>query len=165
MKINKYKLKREFIPFAIFYLLFDIIVIGTVVIGMSQTANITEFTDRVIEIAKGFVDNITSFKFLTAIFTDFFTFVKLSFYTLIATIILFIVWKVKNSSNSEYEGIENGSSDWAKDGEEFEKLSDGREVLNKKDGFILSKTHRLGTDLKKVLINKNILVVGRIRCR
>ena len=35
--------------------------------------------------------------------------------------------------------------------------------LNKKSGFILSKDHYLGTDLKKVLINKNVLVVGRIR--
>lgn len=43
------------------------------------------------------------------------------------------------------------------------KTSDGRELLNKKSGFILSKDHYLGTDLKKVLINKNVLVVGRIR--
>ena len=48
-------------------------------------------------------------------------------------------------------------------GEEYEKTSDGRELLNKKSGFILSKDHYLGTDLKKVLINKNVLVVGRIR--
>ena len=40
----------------------------------------------------------------------------------------------------------------------------GREILNRKSGFILSKDHYLGTDLKKVLINKNVLVVGRIRC-
>lgn len=79
-------------------------------------------------------------------------------------VVAFIFWKLKNWGKSEYEGIENGSSDWAKDGEEFEKLPDGREVLNKKEGFILSKDHRLGTDLKKVLINKNILVVGRIWC-
>ena len=38
------------------------------------------------------------------------------------------------------------------------------DLLNKKSGFILSKDHYLGTDLKKVLINKNVLVVGRIRC-
>ena len=80
------------------------------------------------------------------------------------TIILFIAWKIKFAGESEYDGIESGSSDWAKHGEEYEKTSDGRELLNKKSGFILSKDHYLGTDLKKVLINKNVLVVGRIRC-
>ena len=72
--------------------------------------------------------------------------------------------KIKFAKTSEYEGIENGSSDWAKHGEEFAKTSDGREILNRKSGFILSKDHYLGTDLKKVLINKNVLVIGRIGC-
>ena len=77
---------------------------------------------------------------------------------------MFIIWKIKFAPTSEYDGKESGSSQWSKHGEEFDKLSDGREVLNKKEGFILSKDHYLGTDLRKVLINKNILVVGRIWC-
>ena len=40
------------------------------------------------------------------------------------------------------------------------KLPNGSEILNRKSGFILSKNHYLGTDLKKVAINKNILVIG-----
>ena len=66
----------------------------------------------------------------------------------------------KKSKTSEYEGIEQGSSDWSKGGEEFDKLPNGSEILNRKSGFILSKNHYLGTDLKKVAINKNILVIG-----
>ncbi|MEG1008861.1 MAG: hypothetical protein RSF67_03430, partial [Clostridia bacterium] len=63
----------------------------------------------------------------------------------------------------DFQGIEHGSSEWSKDGEEFNKLSDGTEILNKKDGFIISRKHFIGTDQRKVKINKNILVVGRIR--
>lgn len=66
----------------------------------------------------------------------------------------------KKEKKGEYEGKEHGSSAWAKDDEEFEPTADGKEILNKTHGFILSKTHYLGTDLKKVAINKNILVFG-----
>lgn len=66
----------------------------------------------------------------------------------------------KKEKKGEYEGKEHGSSAWAKDDEEFEPTPDGKEILNKTHGFILSKTHYLGTDLKKVAINKNILVFG-----
>ena len=60
----------------------------------------------------------------------------------------------------DYQGEEHGSSEWSKNGEEFKKFPDGSEILNKKDGFILSRNHYLGTDGKKVKINKNILVFG-----
>lgn len=60
----------------------------------------------------------------------------------------------------EYQGEEHGSSAWSKNGEEYRKLPDGTYVLNKSEGFILSKTHYLGTDPKKVKVNKNILVFG-----
>lgn len=62
--------------------------------------------------------------------------------------------------NHEYQGEEHGSSAWSKNGEEFKKLPDGTYVLNKSEGFILSRYHYLGTDPKKVKVNKNILVFG-----
>lgn len=156
------KLWREFIPFLIVYALFDIIIVGSLCI----CASVAKETGENIFSAciEGLIKNITNFKFITAIFVDFLGFIKSSLWTLIITIILFIAWKIKFAGESEYDGIESGSSDWAKHGEEYEKTSDGRELLNKKSGFILSKDHYLGTDLKKVLINKNVLVVGRIRC-
>ncbi len=164
MKINKYKLKREILPFVIFYIISEIFIVSNIVVSLHDAGQDADLVKKITSIFTNFVSNITSFKFLGAIFVDFFGFLNISFWALIIVAILFIAWKIKNSNNSEYDGIENGSSDWAKDGEEFDKLPDGREVLNKKQGFILSKDHRLGTDLKQVLINKNILVVGRIRC-
>lgn len=115
----------------------------------------------IIEVFKNFMPTLTSFKFLQAIFIDFVGFLTASLYTLIGFVVLFIVWLFKNSSKGDYHGIENGSSEWSRGGEEFAKLPDGSEILNRKQGFILSKNHYLGTDLKKVKINKNILVVGR----
>ena len=60
----------------------------------------------------------------------------------------------------DYQGEEHGSSAWSKGGEEYRKLPDGSQILNKTDGFILSRNHYLGTDPKKVKVNKNILVFG-----
>ncbi len=54
----------------------------------------------------------------------------------------------------EYDGIENGSSDWCVNGEEYKTLS------NKK-GIILAEREYLPVDKRG---NVNVLVVGRIRC-
>ena len=42
----------------------------------------------------------------------------------------------------------------------IEEDSHGTYILNKSEGFILSKNHYLGTDPRKVKVNKNILVFG-----
>ncbi|MBQ8043670.1 MAG: type IV secretory system conjugative DNA transfer family protein [Clostridia bacterium] len=82
----------------------------------------------------------------------------------VGVFIAFIWMAVKLIMNSrkdhEYQGEEHGSSAWSKGGEEYRKLPDGSQILNKTDGFILSKNHYLGTDPKKVKVNKNILVFG-----
>lgn len=165
MKINKSKIKRELLPFIILYVLVELFLVSNFVVSLHESVDITNLFERIKYVAGHFGENITSFKFLSAAFIDFSNFINFSTWTLFIFAVLFVIWKLKNGKESEYDGIENGSSDWAKNGEEFEKLSDGREVLNRKEGFILSKDHRLGTDLKKVLINKNILVVGRFWCR
>ena len=66
----------------------------------------------------------------------------------------------KTRKTHDYQGQEHGSSGWSKGGEEYRKLPDGSQILNKTDGFILSRNHYLGTDPKKVKVNKNILVFG-----
>lgn len=166
MKSKLRKLKREAMPFIIMFLMVDIIIIGSVNLAFAEAKaeNITDSYQILSHVLSDFLPNIVHFKFIIGIFKDIGNFLNLSMYTLIVFVILFIAWKIKFAKTSEYQDIENGSSDWAKDGEEFDKLDDGREILNRKHGFILSKTHYLGTDLKKVLINKNILVVGRIWC-
>ena len=82
----------------------------------------------------------------------------------LAILIIFIFMAVKlimgSRKTHEYQGEEHGSSAWSKGGEEYRKLPDGSQILNKSEGFILSKNHYLGTDPKKVKVNKNILVFG-----
>lgn len=158
------KLKKEVKPFFIFYLIFNIVIVGTFIYAASNYKSLSGY-EKISGIFGEFFNDLVSFKFLQAIFVDFTGFLTASIYTLVAFVILFIVWKIKFSTRYEYQDIEHGSSDWSKNGEEFDKLDDGREILNKKNGFILSKNHYLGTDLKKVAINKNVLVVGRFWCR
>lgn len=158
MKNKLKKLKKEVMPFVIVYILFDIIIIGDIIVSIQGVkGNIFDFIGVVIT---NFMDNLTSFKFLSAIFIDLNGFLNASLWTLFVFVIMFIAWKIKFAQKYEYEGIENGSSEWSKGGEEFSRLPDGSEILNRKNGFILSKNHYLGTDLRKVKINKNILVVG-----
>jgi len=82
----------------------------------------------------------------------------------VAMLVIFIFLGIKLAMNSkkdhEYQGEEHGSSAWSKNGEEYRKQPDGSYILNKSEGFILSKSHYLGTDPKKVKVNKNILVFG-----
>jgi len=81
-----------------------------------------------------------------------------------ALLVVFIYLYVKLLMNTrkkhDYMGEEHGSSAWSKNGEEYRKMPDGTYILNKHEGFILSKNHYLGTDPKKVKVNKNILVFG-----
>ncbi len=160
MRSKMNKLKRELMPFLIAYLIFDIIIVGTLIISIKSLPADVNSVDRITKIVENFMPNLTSFKFFTAIFVDFIGFMTASFYTLIAFLVLYIFWKIKFAKAYEYQDQEHGSSDWSKNGEEFDRLPDGSQILNKKEGFILSKTHYLGTDLKKVKVNKNILVVG-----
>lgn len=157
-KLNR--LKREAMPFIVVYIPFVVVVVGSFVVTAKEAPGEGFSYERIRAMLENFVPNIGNFKFLSAIFVDFVGFINAAFWTLIVFVIMFIMWKIKFSKKSEYEDIENGSSDWSRGGEEFDKTSDGREILNKKNGFILSKDHYLGTDLKKVLINKNVLVVG-----
>ncbi|MBP3464345.1 MAG: hypothetical protein J6K45_07735 [Clostridia bacterium] len=54
----------------------------------------------------------------------------------------------------EYDGIENGSSDWCTNGEQYK-------VLSNKEGIILAEKNYLPVDKRG---NVNVLVVGRIWC-
>lgn len=152
------KFKEKLKPFLILYIIFDIIVIGSLNYALCESEN-----GKIVETFDKFMEALKNIYFFKGIFMDFIEFLKLSFYTLIGCLLLFLFWLFNHEEN-EYENIENGSSDWCKGSEAYKKLPDGSEVLNKKGGFILSRYHYLGTDLKKVKINKNILVVGRFRC-
>ena len=79
---------------------------------------------------------------------------------LVGFVFLSVKFLLKSRKDHDYQGEEYGSTAWSKNGEEYKAQPDGSYILNKSEGFILSKTHYLGTDPKKVKVNKNILVFG-----
>lgn len=146
-------------------ILIVIALILSVVLGGAITKSVVDAkaaneSSLVVAVISTFWGNITSLQFFSGIFADFLTFLKISGFIFLVVFGIYIYAKYKAGKGSEYEGKENGSSQWGKGAEDFKHASDGKEILNKKEGFILSKTHYLGTDLRKVGINKNILVVG-----
>lgn len=148
-------IKKEIQILLVAYVIFDIVFIGAL-----TSVIVNNPGKSIIEMLQFYLPAITSFGFIVDIFKDFGLFLKMSLWTLLGFIILYVAYKMNKPQKNDFEGIESGSSDWSKNGEEYKKLSDGREILNRKNGFILSRDHYLGTDLKKVLINKNILVIG-----
>lgn len=88
------------------------------------------------------------------------TYLTLCLVVLILFVYLTIKLIIRSRSDHDYQGHEHGSSEWSKNGEEYRKQPDGSQILNKSEGFILSRKHYLGTDSKKVRVNKNILVFG-----
>ncbi len=158
------KFKGQLIAIGVFYLILCIEIVGAFCVTKSV---VLEEGEGIFSDFNGFFTTMgeymkNPFKIIGGIFKEgiISEFLSGCFYLLIVFIALTIYFLVKNKSKHEYDGIESGSSDWSKGGEEYKKLSDGSEILNKKSGFILSKKHYLGTDLRKVKINKNILVVG-----
>lgn len=159
------KFKGQLIAIGVFYLVLCIEIVGAFcvaneVTGTSEVGLLNNFSELTTTMGE-YMKN--PFKTIIGIFKEgvFSSFMSGCFWLLVIFIAMTIWFLIKNKSKSEYDGIESGSSDWSKGGEEFRKLPDGSEILNKKAGFILSKKHYLGTDLKKVKINKNILVIGR----
>ena len=65
-----------------------------------------------------------------------------------------IIGIIKNIPKHEYQDIENGSSDWCENGEQYA-------VLNKKEGIILAEKNYLPVDKRG---NVNVLVVRRFWC-
>lgn len=162
MEINWGDIKKKLIIFGVVYVIFTIIIVGTFLVSVNEIdgnifANLTLFSEK-------FSSNIVNpFSVIGRIFSDskltsdFFTWAGITF---VGFVIGFIYSEHKAKKKYDFEGEEHGSSDWSKGSQEFIKTPDGKEIINRKNGFILSKNHYLGTDLRKVAINKNILVFG-----
>lgn len=161
--MNLKNLRRKIKPLIIIYLIFDIFVLGTVIVINSSIPSSANILDRVSQIfSQFFATIINPFSMIYNLFAKGLIndFINASFWTFIVLVVMYIYYQFKNGKSHDFDGSEYGSSDWSKNDEEYDKLLDGSEILNKKNGFILSKKHFLGTDLKKVKINKNILVFG-----
>ncbi len=158
------KYKSKIIAIAVVYLILLVTIVMP--LAVSVATNVDENTSaisKIGEIGESFQINLSNFggtiPLLFKTENAMQIFFKLGLILLVIMIVLTVKMLIEDSKKSDYDGKENGSSDWSKKGEEF-KLVAGKEILNKKNGFILSKYHFLGTDLKKVAINKNILVFG-----
>lgn len=160
--IRKYK--KQLIAIGIFYLIVCIMVAGNFLVAGSKAVKGDSITGNFENVTQIFKQQLTNpFAIIGGLVTIKGLFAKflnwcLGIFVAFATLTIWML--IKNGKIRDYEGSEHGSSDWAKNGEEFKKQPDGTEILNNKDGFILSRKHYLGTDLKKVRINKNILVIG-----
>ena len=73
-------------------------------------------------------------------------------FTLVYIVFMFIGF-VRTAPKNEYTDIEQGSSDWAKGGEQYR-------VLSKNKGILLAEHNYLPVDKRG---NINVLVVGRFR--
>jgi len=136
-----------------------------IVLGGSLTKSITDAKATgdesiLFDVLSTWFSNITNMSFFSGMFSDFGLFLQITLAIFAIVFIIYVYAKYNSSKTNEYEGKENGSSQWSHGSEDYKLASNGKEILNRKEGFILSKKHYLGTDLKKVGINKNILVVG-----
>ena len=139
--------------------------IASIVLGGSLTKSIVDAKasgadSLLVEVLNTWLSNITNMGFLGGMFSDFLLFLKITLWIIVIIFGIYIFAMINSKAKSEYEGKENGSSQWSDGSEDYKHSSDGKEILNRKEGFILGRRHYLGTDLKKVGINKNILVVG-----
>ena len=67
--------------------------------------------------------------------------------------IFFLIGVARSAPKNEYTDFEHGSSDWSKNGEQYQ-------ILSNKKGIILAEDNYLPVDKRG---NVNVLVVGRIR--
>ncbi|MBR2289189.1 MAG: hypothetical protein IJ867_00845 [Clostridia bacterium] len=108
------------------------------------------FFTKIIEYVPQVGDNLTTV-FTSKYWPAFFTGAK--YFILFALFFIFIgVYKAL--PKHEYDEIENGSSDWAQNGEQYR-------VLSKKQGIILAEKNYLPVDKRG---NVNVLVVRRFWC-
>ena len=68
-------------------------------------------------------------------------------------LILVTIGVIRSAPKHEYTDIEHGSSDWSRNGEQYQ-------ILNKNKGIILAENNYLPVDKRG---NVNVLVVGRFR--
>ena len=126
--------------------------VASVVLGGALTKSITDAKasgadSLLFTVVETLIGNITSLSFFSGMFSDFGLFLQITLWIFVGVFLIYILAKMNSGSHSEYEGKENGSSQWSSGAEDFKHDSNGREILNKKEGFILSRRHYLGTDL------------------
>ena len=148
------KNKKNFIIYAILWLISVIVFIMPIGIGIAEAKNSISFDfGKFMEVTIAYIQEpFSSFSkvFTEAYFSDF---VGILWKYTLGCVLLAIIGTIRNQSKSEYEDIEHGSSDWSKGGEQYR-------ILSNKKGIILAEDNYLPVDKRG---NVNVLVVGRFR--
>jgi len=146
------KNKKNFIIYAILWLILVIVFIMPIGAGIVEgTINGKFDFGKFMEVTISYIQ--APFSSFGKVFTGTYiaTFLDVLLKFTIACVILAIIGTIRNSSKSEYEDIEHGSSDWSKNGEQYK-------ILSNKKGIILAEDNYLPVDKRG---NVNVLVVGR----
>ena len=141
--------KKYFILFGILWLFIAIVLIVPITLGFNiatDQKNLEEgikiFTSTITNPAKGFAE-IVDRSYMSAYIKN------LAIFTIIYAI-FFIVGVARSAPKNEYTDFEHGSSDWSKNGEQYQ-------ILSNKKGIILAEDNYLPVDKRG---NVNVLVVG-----
>ena len=147
------KNKKNFIIYAILWLIAVIVFVMPISVGIVDATVGGKFDfGECISISIEYIQS--PFSSFATIFLEkgyFSTFVDALWKFTVGVIILVIIGTIRNTSKSEYENIEHGSSDWSKGGEQYK-------ILSNKKGILLAEDHYLPVDKRG---NVNVLVVGR----
>ena len=141
--------KKYFIIFAILWLFIAIVLIVPITLGANTTsvekdlgAGIAKFVET-IKNPFGGLGEVVSLNLFGAYFKN------IGLFTIIYAI-FFIVGVARSAPKNEYTDFEHGSSDWSKNGEQYQ-------ILSNKKGIILAEDNYLPVDKRG---NVNVLVVG-----
>ena len=141
--------KKYFILFGILWLFIAIVLIVPITLGFNIATDqkdleegIKIFTSTITNPAKGFAEIIDR-SYMSAYIKN------LVIFTIIYAI-FFIVGIARSAPKNEYTDFEHGSSDWSKNGEQYQ-------ILSNKKGIILAENNYLPVNKRG---NVNVLVVG-----
>lgn len=148
------KTKKYFIIYIILWILLAIVFVVPATNAMIEATidskfDITIFLDILLTSIQGpfkAFGNIVEADAIGQLFTFLFEFT-------ILYVILIVVSLFKSAPKNEYSDIEHGSSNWSKNGEQYQ-------ILSRNKGIILSENNFLPVDKRG---NVNVLVVGRFR--
>ena len=146
------KNKKYFIIFSILWLFIAIVLIVPVTLGANTIdiendvgLGIARFVETIQNPLAGFTEIIENGLIQSYL-------KNLGLFSIIFAI-FFIIGIARSAPKNEYTDFEHGSSDWSKNGEQYQ-------ILSNKKGIILAEDNYLPVDKRG---NVNVLVVGRIR--
>lgn len=141
--------RKYYIIFGILWLFIAIVLIVPITVGYNTAviqkdggAGISTFVSTMLNPAQGITALIENNLFISY-------FKNLGIFSIIFAI-FFIVGVARSAPKNEYTDFEHGSSDWSKNGEQYQ-------ILSNKKGIILAEDNYLPTDKRG---NVNVLVVG-----